>query len=140
MYSFFDTTDNSKEKSKIGYGTNNQYLPPRMEDGRSLNSSYETIVNDNLLKKNGIKSNWEYRQYLTHNAKEVMQYNFIEACNETGCVFQPSPQNNNTNSPFLFKSYDDNTKPYGYQDSDLKQIYLTREQLNSKKVVPVLQI
>ena len=38
----------------------------------------------------------------------------------------------------MFKSFNDQSKPNGYQDSDLKQMYLTREQLNSKKVSPVV--
>ena len=40
------------------------------------------------------------------------------------------------NSSIWFDSYGDTTKPKGYQDSDLKELYLTREQLNARKVAP----
>lgn len=155
MFSFFETNNENTiciPKSKLGYSTNNQYsnIPPKMQDGRSLISSWqpETIANSYLLKKENIKSNWEYRKYLTQNAKDIMKVNFLEACNDTGYVY-PTPQTTtspsslntipeNANHPFSYKSFNDNTQPFGYQDSDLKQIYLTREQLNAKKVVPVI--
>ena len=72
MFSFFETNNENTiciPKSKLGYSTNNQYsnIPPKMQDGRSLISSWqpETIANSYLLKKENIKSNWEYRKYLT---------------------------------------------------------------------------
>ena len=130
-------------KSYLGYDTNNQYpqFPPKMSDGRSLISSWqpESTVNDNLIKKNEIESNWMYRKYLIENAKKIMESNFREACNDTGYViplYQDDKQDKN--SPYVYKSFNDQIKPNGYQDSDLKQMYLTREQLNSKKVSPVI--
>jgi hypothetical protein len=36
-------------------------------------------------------------------------------------------------SPYLYKSIQDDTKPYGYEDTTSKQLYLTREQLDDKK-------
>ena len=38
----------------------------------------------------------------------------------------------------LFKSLRDTTKPYGYQDSDLKNLYLERQSLNSQFVTPIV--
>ena len=60
-------------KSSLGYNTNNKYpeFPPLMSDGRSIISSYqpETVVNTELLHRNGIQTNWQYRKYLTENSK-----------------------------------------------------------------------
>ena len=79
--------------SKRGYTTNNKYpeFPPLMSDGRAITASWqpEASVNQDLIEHNGIKSNWEYRKYLTHNAKEVMEYNFRESSNDTGYYKRP---------------------------------------------------
>ena len=51
-------------KSSLGYKANNQYrdFPPLMSDGRALIASYqpEAVINNQLLKETGIKTNWEY--------------------------------------------------------------------------------
>ena len=42
-----------------------------------------------------------------------------------------------SNTPFVFQSTHDKRKPsYGYNNSDLKQNYLTREQLNARMMAP----
>jgi hypothetical protein len=133
-------------QSALGYNTNNLYpkFPPKMSDGRSAISSWqpESAANNQLLKNNDIKSNWEYRKYLTHHSQQVMEYNFRETCNDTGYFIPPlevgEPNKHSTNVPYTYTSYTDNSKPEGYQESDLKDMYLTREQLNSRKVAPTL--
>ena len=67
-------------KSSLGYHTNNKYpnFPPNMTDGRSIFSTWQndTQINEQLIKKNNITSNWEYRQFLTKNATTIMEYNY----------------------------------------------------------------
>jgi hypothetical protein len=41
--------------------------------------------------------------------------------------------------PYLYKSYEDTTKPIGYQNSDLKELYLSREQLDANRIAPTLK-
>ena len=99
-----------------------------------------------MIESNNIKSNWEYRRYLTKNSKDILEYNFRESCNDVGYfkrpIDLPSIQSNVVNgtngSPFLYDSIIDKSKPTGYEDSDLKQIYLTREQLDARKIAPVV--
>jgi hypothetical protein len=146
MFSFVSNLDtnsvNNVGPSTLGYNTNNQYpkFPPMMADGRAVVSSWqpESAINDHLIKKNGIKSNWEYRRYLTDNGYKITEQNFKETCNDTGYHISPAAASTTANSPYSYASAYDNTKPSGYQDSDLKQQYLTREQLDSRKVAPVL--
>jgi hypothetical protein len=38
----------------------------------------------------------------------------------------------------LYASVADKNQPYGYEDSDLKNIYLSREALQSRMVTPVI--
>jgi hypothetical protein len=137
-------------RSSLGYGTNNKYpeFPPLMQDGRSIVSSWqpEAIINEDLIQSNNIKSNWQYRKYLTNNAKDIMQYNFRESCNDVGYykrpIDLPNMQSNKVSNlggtPYSFSSVLDNSKPFGYQTSDLKQVYLSREQLDARKISPVI--
>jgi hypothetical protein len=137
-------------KSALGYGTNNKYpeFPPLMSDGRAITSGWqpESTINKDLIENNHIKSNWEYRQYLTKNSKDIMEYNFRESCNDAGYfkrpIDLPSMQSNSvigfTNSPYLYKSVLDNTNVLGHDNSDLKNLYLSREQLNARKISPVV--
>ena len=137
-------------KSSLGYSSNNKYpeFPPLMSDGRAIIGSWqpESTENANLIESNNIKSNWEYRRYLTKNSKDILEYNFRESCNDVGYfkrpIDLPSIQSNVVNgmnsSPFLYDSIIDKSKPTGYEDSDLKQIYLTREQLDARKIAPVI--
>ena len=134
-------------KSTLGYNTNNKYpaFPPLMSDGRALISSYQSneVINDKILKNSGIKSNWKYREYLTQNAKYIIQYNFTEACNDAGYysrVVEPEPgvPENLYKPPYLYANYMDSTPVLGVDQSDLKQNYLSREQLNSRKIAPAI--
>jgi hypothetical protein len=137
-------------RSSLGYGTNNKYpeFPPLMQDGRSIVSSWqpEAIINEDLIQSNNIKSNWQYRKYLTNNAKDIMQYNFRESCNDVGYykrpIDLPNMQSNKVSNlggtPYSFSSVLDNSKPFGYHTSDLKEVYLSREQLDARKISPVI--
>ena len=75
-------------RSTLGYATNNIYhsMPPRMDDSRSLVAAYqpEAVLNESLLNKSGVKSNWEYRKYLTEHSQEIAKDNFREAANDAG--------------------------------------------------------
>jgi hypothetical protein len=137
-------------RSSLGYATNNKYpeFPPLMSDGRSVTNTWqpESVINDDLIQSNNIKSNWQYRRYLTQNAKDIMEYNFRESSNDVGyykrVIDLPNMQSNKVEKlngvPYNFSSLLDNSKPFGYQTSDLKEMYLTREQLESRKISPVI--
>ena len=137
-------------QSSLGYASNNKYpgFPPLMSDGRAVIGSWqpESTENANLIESNGIKTNWQYRQYLTKNSKDILEYNFRESCNDAGYfkrpIDLPSIQSDTisgmNNNPFLFGTITDNRKPPGYEDSDLKQMYLSREQLNARTIAPMI--
>jgi hypothetical protein len=69
-----------------------------------------------------------------------MKYNSMESCYDLG--LDPHTQTNTTpssNVPYTFRNiYDTNQPGYGYCNSDLKNPYLSREQLNSRLVAPVI--
>lgn len=114
-------------------------MPPMMNDGRNYSTwQPEAVVNQQIQKDAGIKSNWEYRQYLQNNANHIMKYNTMESIYASGN--NPYTLVNNQpseNTPFLYKSTYDTSKPnYGFNNSDLKMNYLTREQLQSRMISP----
>lgn len=129
-------------RSTLGYAANAVYpgFPPLMSDGRSITASDqpEAVLNNALLKETGIQSNWEYRQYLTNQAKDIMRYNYRESANDVGYFkrYQDTPAGYSV--PFTYPSFISQDKPKGYVSSDLKSVYLTREQLQSQKVAPVI--
>jgi hypothetical protein len=130
-------------QSRVGYHSNNKYdgFPPLMSDGRSITASWqpEAVLNNYLLKEIDVQTNWQYRQYMIKNAKDIMKYNCVQASNDAGYIKRYEDLHNNSSTystPYIVPSFTDNSKPYGYQSSDLKDTYLTREQLNSRMVAP----
>jgi hypothetical protein len=125
-------------------GSNNIHFdfPPIMKDGRNYaNWQPGGALNEEIRKENKLHSNWAYRSYLTEQADQIIRANQIAACDN--CCSCPATYGNNSpsppnNTPFLFKSCSDKTQPFGYENSDLKNLYLTDVQLQSRMVTPVL--
>lgn len=124
-------------------GSNNIHFnyPPIMSDGRIYSSWQPTAyINDQMKKRANIVTNWEYRQYLTHNAHNLMKHNSLSYCNELGLPFhQETSKSVSNNVPYRYKSIFDMSRPgYGYSESTLKNPYLTREQLSAKMTSPTI--
>jgi hypothetical protein len=124
------------------YNASNNYnfnSPAKMSDGRLWSQwSPDAVVNQRIQKQEHINNNWSYRQYLQQNGLKIMKYNNGEACYDLG--LDPHVQTGKTpsnNVPFQFKSsFDTRTPGFGYCNSDLKNPYLTAEQLNARLVSP----
>lgn len=118
-------------------------FPPIMADGRNYASwQPEAVINNQIQRQEGINSNWAYRQFLQHNSSKIREYNNKEACYALGLdPHIPTDNTPSTNVPHIFRSIYDNNRPgYGYSNSDLKNPYLTSEQLNSRLSTPVVNI
>lgn len=124
------------------YNASNNYnfnYPPIMTDGRNYASwQPDAVINQRIQKQEGINNNWNYRMFLQNNGLKIMEYNNTEACYDLG--LDPHVQTGKTpsnNVPFQFKSTFDSSKPgFGYCNSDLKNPYLTSEQLNARLISP----
>ena len=129
-------------QSSLGYYANNRYpgFPPLMNDGRSIIASNrsETLLHNSIVKQSGEVNNAKYRQYMISNAKTIMENDFRNASNDVGYYerFIDQISAGATGSPYLYKSPIDDKKPLGYSESDLKSIYLSREQLEARRVAP----
>jgi hypothetical protein len=112
-----------------------------MSDGRNFSSwQPEAVINKRIQKQENIHSNWSYRNYLTHNGLQIMKYNTTEAAYEMG--LNPHIETSKTpsdNVPKLYMTTFDSSHPgYGYNNSDLKNPYLTREQLQAQMISPTI--
>ena len=122
-------------------GSNNIHFdyPPLMSDGRQY-TNWNSACNTNnaVIHSNNIQTNYQYRQYLINNAKQVMSSNQKTACDECGfCqysqAYTPQPL-----GKYLYKSCSDMSKPYGYENSDLKNMYVSRQALQSRLTGPLM--
>jgi hypothetical protein len=120
-------------------GSNNLHFnfPPIMEDGRTYSTWVPgSAINDQLRAQNNIETNWDYRQFLMHNSTNVMDGNLQQCFAQSGysnLYGQPV-----SNSPFLYANVADKSQPYGYEESDLKNLYLSRNDLQSRMVAPIV--
>ena len=124
-------------------GSNNIHFdfPPIMADGRNFASWQPGAkISDDIREQAGIKSNWQYRKYMTENADSIMKHNKLIACDQ--CSSCPAiygvDEAGAQATPFLFKSRTDKSQPFGYENSDLKELYLSKHQLQSRLYTPVL--
>lgn len=123
-------------------GSNNVHFdfPPIMADGRNYASwQPEAVINNKIQKSENIKSNWDYRRYMTHHGLTIMEYNMNECAREMGT--NPEQVINTTPSPNVPHLYDKSgDPPFGYHHSDLKDPYLSREKLESRLNSPGISI
>lgn len=142
MYSSYNTNLPQNQPQYLGYSVNNQYgnFPPLMSDGRTSIASWqpEAVRNNELLKSNDIKSNNAYRNFLTKNGNQIMKLDFMSSLNDVGFYKRYADQPKHDVSPYLYKSYLDDSQPDGYSNSDLKDLYVSREQLQARKVSPII--
>jgi hypothetical protein len=149
IHSAYPIIKETVPKSERGYNTNNKYssFPPLMSDGRSITATWQhdAVTNHKLVQDNNIKSNWNYRKYLIDNAVNVMEQSFRESSNDAGYnsrfTTAPNIQSNfvsNMGSPTLYSSVEHNPTTLGHTTSDLKTSYLTRENLQARKISPVI--
>jgi hypothetical protein len=115
-------------------------------------------MNSSLDEKSSI-NNAQYREYMVKNARKIMEADFRNASNDVGYYERFADQlpkgasistsgnagafpeqiraQNDTASisgaPYLYKDTADSARPLGYSDSDLKAIYLTREELDARR-------
>ena len=66
-----------------------------------------------------------------------MKYNCAQAANDVGYVVRYSDLGNTTHStPYVYSSVTQMERPAGYRGSDLKDMYISREQLQSRMIAP----
>jgi hypothetical protein len=114
-------------------GSNNIYsdFPAMMSDGR-VYTEHDTScgINNAIIKSMRLNNNYDYRQYLINNGLDIMSQNMESSQMCSNVKFFT---NNVNHDKYLFKSTSDKNQPLGYETSDLKNLYLTRKELESKQ-------
>ena len=105
--------------------------PGVTSDGR-LFTDYitDSNLNEKIKQENHIKTNEEYRRFLVKNTSMIIQTNYDSMINVNDTNYGHQISNG---PPKLYSSVQEDSKPFGYEDSIPKQMYLSREQLNDKK-------
>lgn len=123
-----------------------------MSDGRSIvaNGKSESLGHNALLQKQGMTNNAQYRDYMIKNAKQIMMSEYRNASNDTGfseegrfadyllaSVAPVAQAKDSKQMPVKVKGNQENLGvQVSYKQSDLKNIYLTREQLFERRDYP----
>jgi hypothetical protein len=101
-------------------------------DGRMFTDySTDSTLNERIKKSHDIKNNEQYRTFLVNNTSIVIQSNYETMIKQNGT------NNGNTQQyygpPKLYSDIQDDSKPFGYENTTTKEMYLSREQINDKK-------
>ena len=121
-------------------------FPPLMDDGRNFVIGDTNVHNTNIKEKYGVMDNYEYRQMLIRHGDRIVRQNQEDACDQ--CCFCPNNHSLNPlqtlkglgNSPnkFIYKSCTDDRMPYGFENSDLRNLYVSSTALQSRLYTPLL--
>jgi hypothetical protein len=110
-------------------------FPGILSDGRLFTDySPSAVVNDDIRKRNRIATNQDYRTFLVQNTNSLMKTNMNNSMVENRTEMFPVIMHG---TPHLFTSVEDNAKPFGYEDSMPKNMFLSRQQLDDKKRRPL---
>jgi hypothetical protein len=98
----------------------------------------EAVVNNKIRSDSNITSNWKYRQYIQQNANQIMKYNTMESIYASGNnPYTISGVEQTNKNPYLYTSTHDTNHPnYGFINSDLKQNFITKQQIQAKMIAP----
>jgi hypothetical protein len=107
-------------------------MPGVVSDGRLFtNYNADSIVTELTKQMNGLKSNEEYRRFLVQNTEAIMKQNYNQMAQENRTSY--AHEQFDYGHPHLYNSIQEDTKPHGYEDTEVKQMYLSRQQLDDKK-------
>ena len=113
--------------------------PALMSDSRLYTHYGSTCKANNSLKKDlGLNSNYDYRQYLIKNGNRLIEQNQNSHIDKLGYNSPYNISNFNLDSKHIYKNVSDKSQPHGYETSDLKNLYLSRYELQAKSTGPIV--
>ena len=80
-----------------------------------------------------MSATWKYRQELTKNADSIIKFNQSSLCIEHPTF---TKVNNKYHGPYKYSCCDDDSRPIGYKESDLKNAYVNRQKIICKTITP----
>ena len=82
-----------------------------------------------------MSANWKYIQSLIKNADSIIKQDQVSQCSEVPVFLKTT---HSTNTPYLYTSCVDRAEPPGYENSNLKSIYLAQQRLKCTMIAPEL--
>jgi len=119
--------DSDKKKVNIKTDIVNHNIQP------INNAKYqpENYKNNDIVNSENINKNWQYRKYMTENADNIREYNYLDSANSINYTKRPNNSpviNSNGFTPTLLF----NNKSIR-NDSDLKTLFLDKQ--NNTQIV-----
>lgn len=85
-----------------------------------------SAMSNQIRLKNGIHTNDQFRQFMQVNADKVIAINQHLASNQCcDCQVHYDTNSITPNTPYLYTGINDTAKPFGYQSSDMKEMYIS---------------
>ena len=107
-------------------------MPGVISDGRIFTDYItDSNLNEKIKQQHNIRTNEEYRRFLVNNTSMIIQTNYDSMIHQNNTNYGHGQSSNGP--PKLYSTVQDDSKPFGYEDSASKQMYLSREQINDKK-------
>ena len=100
-----------------------------MSDGRIFNNLAMILIIENK------KFESSKCKFYTRKCEQIMEDSTNFMMNNSGILVKEN-SSYNVNVPFVYSSITDEAKPAGQVESDLKNAYLSREQLQSQLIAP----
>jgi hypothetical protein len=94
------------------------------------------VINEMLLQQNGIQSNWQYRRHLMYNSNSIRENLLKDALNDVGYSIRHETEPSTYQTPKVYGSFHEPVSHRNAESSDLKDIYLSRQQLEARRIVP----
>jgi len=97
-----------------------------IEDEKLFNHFSPNSIINNEIRRNNIKTNRQYREYLQRNTEKIMNYNFETVPHVLG-----------NSIPYTFSSINDNSQPKGYETCETKEKFLAVQALFANQTRPM---
>tara|TARA_B110000046_G_C13020177_1_gene410717 strand:+ start:206 stop:649 length:444 start_codon:yes stop_codon:yes gene_type:complete len=116
---------------------------PAMMNGGELYTNWDSSckMNNEIKQTVGLQDNYSYRQWLINNAQNVITTNHLSAIGQS-CVYNTEKKIQDhvglPKNKYIFSGCSDKTQPFGYEQSDLKSMYLSKYELERRIHTPIL--
>ena len=113
--------DSDKRKVNIKTDIVNHNIQPI----NNANYQPENYKNNDIISSENINKNWQYRKYMTENADNIREYNYLDSANSINYTKRPynSPIINSNDFTTTLLFHDKSIR----NDSDLKKHFLDKQ-------------
>lgn len=119
IFNINTNTDNNKINKQTDIVDHN------IQPINNANYQPENLKNSELINSENIQKNWQYRKYMTNNANNIREYNYLDSANSMN--YTNRPYNSPVINSNIFKPTQGFNNTSIRNDSDLKNIFLNKQ-------------